>query len=466
MTPPRPFGPSIARSVDALWWPALVFVYPLLWAPWSPDRPAAYLVHVFAAAVFVVGGLALEAWHEARHGPDGSRRQAVRRWPPLPVLIATAFVLWVCVSALRSPDAGFALTGTLTEHANGAYEYVLLLVLFVLVFRRARRDRRLARRIALALVASSLLLAVLDLVEVVLRHPLLHPGLGPSVVPLVSFPQRGHLAGMLAFGAGAAVGLDAVLAGFVGVFTLALGIGATLDRAAMLALLVPLLVGARRRLRRGLALAAVVVIGVALGALLTQARPGGPRKDIESGSSLASRSYLYRAAVRGILARPLFGWGGGTFEMHWTDFLSRQELSRLLGLEYGLGKVVRVMHAPGSYALVAVHPEGSKPGTLKVLPTGAWHAHNQFLEVGLESGVVGLALYLLMLFYGLRGVARGQPLSLALLAYVVFLQAWFVIPETRAVLWAVWAAAAGSSEPTSRGAAAADAVDGEEPSTA
>ncbi len=87
------------------------------------------------------------------------------------------------------------------------------------------------------------------------------------------------------------------------------------------------------------------------------------------------------------------------------------------------------------------------------MPIVGWHSHNQFLEIGLMSGLVGLALYVAMLLFGLRGVFQGNPLSLGLLTYFVFLQLWFVIPETRGLLWVVWAAAIASSarpDPTKR----------------
>ena len=152
-----------------------------------------------------------------------------------------------------------------------------------------------------------------------------------------------------------------------------------------------------------------------------------PAKAIASGRTLLTRSYLWRSALRGIAARPLVGWGGGVFEEHWTEYLSMDELSRYVQEEFSVGPLLTVTRSPGGYPILLVRQPPGMTSRVRVMPIVGWHSHNQFLEIGLMFGLVGLALYVAMLLFGLRGVFQGNPLSLGLLTYFVFLQLWFVI---------------------------------------
>ncbi len=421
------------------WWPGFAFVYPLLWAPWSNGRLAAYTVHITFALAALVGALGL-AWYAHRRVP---LREVARRLRGLlvrpPVVLVLAFVGWTWVSALASPDPGFALTGSMTELSNGAYEFLLFSVIFIMVYAQAKAEALVARRIGWAVVASGAVLAILAIVEVVTHHA--------ENLPMVAFPQKGHLAGMLALAAGITIGTGS---GWLA-FLIAVGIGLTVNRSAAAAILpVVLLVRPRRAIRIGVTLV-VILLGVGSGIWVVRHSQLGVAKTVVSSSTLVSRSYLYLASLRGIAARPILGWGGGVFELHWTDFLSLSELSRFAKDEFGIGPVLKVLHSAGGYPVLVVQEAvGSDGATTKVgfASMAAWHSHNQFLEIGLQTGLVGLLLYVVLFGLGVRGVWRGNPLGLGLLAYFIFLQFWFVIPETRGVLWVVWAAAIASSART------------------
>ena len=424
------------------WWAGFAFAYPLLFAPWAWSRPSAYQVHIGFTAIAVVGALAL-GWWTGRRTPlqDQVRRLAMLlRRPPL--LVGLGLVIWIIVSAIASPAPGIALTGSLTELSNGAYEYALLYVVFVMVYAQVRANAAVARRIGLAVMGSGAVLGVGALVEVLLQHALFR-GVAGAGLPILTFPQKGHLAGMLALSMGVAVSAGGVWL----VLLIAVGIGLTLNRSAPLAVIPALFLTRPKRVGRVALTVLAVVAGVGCGVWLAKSAVTGPTKTIVSGGTLLSRSYLWRAAIRGIEARPVVGWGGGVFEQYWTDFLSRAELSTYVHEEWGVGPVLKVTRPPGGYPVLVVRAPPATGGGSKVriMPIFAWHSHNQFLEVGLMSGLVGLVLYLVLLAFGLRGLFQGNPLSLGLLSYFVFLQLWFVIPETRGVLWVVWAAAAASS---------------------
>lgn len=442
------------KRLHEWWWPGFVFIYPLLWSPWTPGRQGAYAIHIWFAVGALLGAVALSLRLDARSRLRDIFRRTLKSMVRLPALLTLGFAGWAWVAAALSPDPGIALTGSLTESSNGAYEFLILGGIFLLVYGQVRHESGVARRIAWAVALSGLVLAGLAVLEALTLHGAIQGGIAVTDLPMVNFPGKGHLAGMLALSAGIAIAHAAPWL----VLLLATGIGLTLNRASMIAMLPGLLFVKPRRIPRMAVIALTVVVGLGLGIMLAQRPQMHPTKEVASGSSLVSRSFLYRAAIRGILARPVVGWGGGVFELHWTDYLSRAELSKYVEHHFRWGPVLKVFRSPGGYPVLLVSDwTGTNGQTSKVgiVPFTIWHSHNQFLEVGLQAGIVGMVLYLWLLYLGLRGLRNGNPLSLGLLAYFLFLQFWFVIPETRSVLWVVWAAAVATSEPASAMTAAA-----------
>lgn len=438
----------IARVRD-WWWAGFAFLYPLLIVPWSTSRSTSYVVHtvyeVGAILGAVVLGLALE---RSKHNRSLVRPLAKALLRP-PGLIVLVYASWAWVSAALSPDSSIALTGSLSEASNGAYEPLILLAIFAMVHAQVRADLLVARRIAWAAVASGLVLVLLAMVEVLAMHSVVQPGMPLNGLPAATLPGKGHLGGMIALATGIALGSGL---GWVAM-VLATGIGLTLNRASMIAIIPATFLTRPTKLRRLTSLSVAVVVGLGLGVLLGQRPEINANKDITSRSSLTSRSYLFLAAMRGIAARPVLGWGGGVFELRWTDYLSRKELSEYVEHTWGWGPVLKVIRSPGGYPVLLVSNWVAPDGTTVRVGTAsfdAWHSHNQFLEIALRHGLVALALYVWLLILGLRGLRNGNPLSLGLLAYFVFLQLWFVIPETRGVMWVIWAAAIATSERTLR----------------
>jgi len=169
--------------------------------------------------------------------------------------------------------------------------------------------------------------------------------------------------------------------------------------------------------------------------------PHGERAELASGRTLLTRLYYWKAALGGIAARPLFGWGGGVFEHHWPRYLSKASLESFIREEfrYSGARLEKVGNVPyGDPVFILKRPDGN----LVVLRVYSFRAHNQFLEVGLKWGLVGVALYCLLLFLLLPGVPLLSPGGLGLLGLHLFLLLWFAIPEGEGAIWALWGASA------------------------
>ena len=422
----------------AWWWPAFVFVYPLLaWPVTGPTRAGAAELHWWIAGVALVGGLALEL-SAPRPAPPGNLIAWARARPA--VLLALIFGAWCLLAAAFAPDQRAAYLGGFYDRADGALWVGAMVLVFVLVARGHSRDPGLAGRLTWALALAVALVSLGALVEVARGAGIFYKYIAADM-PLVSFPQKGHLAGLLVMGAAAAAGL-AGRGRWLAVLP-ALALGLTVNRAGWLALAVVLVFLLwRERARWPLALALVVALVVAVGAgwLLVGQQQGESAKQATSEGSLTSRTYFWRSAARGILARPLTGWGGGQYYLHWGDYLSFPELKENLRLE--LGETL-IRYTKGEKT--PFHTRKADGSTLNRYYT-AWKAHNELLEQSLMHGLVGLALYLTLLILTLAQ-ARRAPLGAfaAFLGYQVFLLLWFVIPESDGLLWSLWALSAGEA---------------------
>lgn len=439
----------IFRSVRDWWWPAFVFVYPLLATPGGrgKDLASAFTLRAYLTVGFIIGGIVLELllpdWRAV------SVRQLVTRslGRHRAVAVALIFAGWVVFAALFDPVPAFALTGSLITHGDGALWMVAMVTVFVLIYVRTLHTPRVGRRIAQAIVASGLVLTAAATAELLLRHGLIFH-VADQNLPMVSFPQKGHLSGMLALAGGVALGVWPLTITPV----LAYGIGLCLNRSAAVALLTGALTQVLRVPRAAvsvLAVTALAFLGVVGGGAVSKAISTAP-KQVASASTLESRSYYYRAALRGIVQRPVVGWGGGNFQFAWPRFLSEAELARFGKIEWGFQDVLSVNLSDASPPVLAVR---DRSGKLVLTQVRTFKAHDQILEAALMWGLIGAALYLTLVGLAVRGVLRGEPLALGVLVYFLFLLFWFVIPETQGVLWAMLGGAIAMGRVSQRGAA-------------
>ena len=440
-----------------------MLISPLLF---SPSHPASVQSHALLLLVFVAGGLVLElGLHPQTHLRDLARLPGWLRahWE---VLIAWALLAGVIVSSALAPDPAVAFTGNPSEGSDSAVWFAGLVAVFSLVYVRARQDRGLASRLAGAALASAGLLAVGAVTEVGVGHSVFswvlgEPGPSAGDMPLMTFPQKGHLAGYLALGGALAFVLGLRHQGRARPVTLAialcallgLGLGVTENRSAVLALGVAVVISlllyllARRvegksrpfapslsLLPGSLGLAAAVLLSVGAGTLFAESR-NAHAKVLSDTTTGTTRSVLWRAAGRGIAARPLTGWGGGQFHTHWFTFVSPQELEVFMQGEYRQHVITHV----GNVLLVQ-----ERSGKKHPVYVTAWKAHNQILDVGVMYGIPVALLYLLLFLAALRNWRQAPALAAALCAYGVFLVFWYMTENAEGAVFALWGALAAS----------------------
>lgn len=419
----------------AWWWPAYAFVYPLLFVPGPFHLAPDQVLHGFVTLGFVGFGALLE-WDSR---PASLLTQVTRvpgaliRHPP--ALATTVLAVWVLGTAFLSPNPAIALTGSLSTHADGAVWQVVFCAVFLLAYVRTVADPGHKRRLAWAVFAAGVVLGVAALLEVLLGRSLFFTDIITSALPMATFPQKGHLAGMFALSGGVALALWS----YLGLFLLSVAIGLAVNRAAMLALGFTWFghVYSLAKRNRAIVTAALIIGGVVVG-LGTASYTLPHEKAVGGTRSLSNRLLFWEDAVHGILARPITGWGGGVYELFWPNYLSKAKLTTFVRRQMNGLTYDSVYVSGGDYAFFTVHDASGRTGHVRDL---RWKAHNEVLEAALAWGLVGLAIYGYIWGRALTGIARKDALAFGLLSYAIFLQFWFVIFETRGLVWVLLGAA-------------------------
>ncbi len=418
------------------WWPVFAFVYPLFFwpEPFVGTIGHNYIPYQYFTLFFVVGGVFLIQPYLREKRRNESRY--FLRQPA--VVLALAFGGWLLAASLVAEHPTISLTGALGGPFESALSTLLLLAVYVLAYLFVQADRAVGQYVVHAVVASGSLLAVLGLLEVVIHTGLLFP-YDATAVPIVTFPQRGHLAGFFALSAGACLGLFFRGKRFflLPLVLVSLGAGLAINRAFLVALLGTLLLLLRKPKLFVLA-ATLSVVGFAAGGVITKALTPTNERTVTSSVAATARFDFWQIALNGIAARPVFGWGAGQFHYFWHEVASPETLKNWWLHE----KFVELESVVDNSDFDPLFSIRDANGASSLMALDGWKAHNQYLDIALMWGVVGLALYLGILWLAVTGVRYDLPASYGVLGYGLFLLFWFVPLQVLGVHWLLLAVAA------------------------
>lgn len=438
------------------WWPIYAAIYVLLFYPTFPVNPGAslsnalsegYLVRIYVTVFFLMVGFILEwaahpslRFRDVRYLP-----RALRQHPA--VALALLYGSWSLVTASFALEPIAVLMGSFFGSGDGALFGLALVGLFLLVYLQTLRDPGLPRRLAWAVVVSGVLMALLAIVEVITRQGVLYP-IHPGSLPMVSFPQKGHLAGFFVLVVGILLGFlrRPIALAIPTLLVICVALGTTFNRSALLALVIGglWLIGRWQQL---LVVLLVVTLGLSMGWFMVGTLNSEGERQLASSTTAQTRYYIWKAAIGGILERPVTGWGAGQFDMVWPRFLSKEELDQYAQREWGVKRVRDVFLTPGASPVLLVE---QADGTTAIKGVSVWKAHNQFLDIALLRGLVGLLCYLGLFWYVFRALGKFPPLAMGLIVYHAFLLLWFAPFHIEGTLWAVLGSACATGSLTGR----------------
>lgn len=425
------------QAVRRWFWFGFVLLYPFWVSPFDPSLEGVVRAKQILVLMSLLLGLLLElSSHPRLHLRDIVRAPSfLRRHRALILVLFLAFSMGL--STLFSPQPEVALTGSLAHGGDGLLWNLMMLGVFALVYLRTLADPLLGERVAWAIVGGASLLALGALTEILTQKGLYYP-VRPESLPMVTFPGKGHLAAYFVLGFGVAAGLALrprpswVL--LPALFLTALALGLTYNRAGLGGIALAGLLLLWRLPRRGLLVLSLALLGVLSGWEMVGLVHAGGGREVTNPHTFFTRLYFWKAALRGIAERPLWGWGGGVFEGYWSIFLSEQEKAQFLQAEFGIEGYQRSVIGPPAPPLFVVQ-RGEETALIRV---SLFRAHNFLLEFGLRWGLVGLALFLVLLFrvwLWPRWPEAGWGLGLGLLALSAYLVFWFPIAEYEAICY-------------------------------
>lgn len=431
------------------WWPAFAFIYPLIFVPWERNVVGLnYAAHMTVTGLFLVIGAFLEA---SQH-PSTSIKDIVKLPNFLRVqkqVLATLLLgAWAIFGAFFALEPTFALMGTLPGDGGGALGMMAFSIIFVLIFMGANRDKEMLKRLLGATLISGLVLALIAIVEALRRQGLVYP-LDFDLIPKATLPQRGHFAGFLLVSLSLALvyWLRGRTWALLAILVIAFAIGITLTRTAIFVALIAAILGLvfRRFSRSAIVSVAVVAASLALGMQVIQlinnttfAQGSKVHKEFADSSTASTRWIYWKTALRGMIARPIFGWGAGGFDYVFPQYMTKLEREKAVQIELGVAKVIDYISTPGAPPVFVVKDKDNKTQLVGVV---LWKSHNQFLEIGLRFGIVGLLLYLYLFLSTWRAFIGFKPAALALWIYHLFLLFWFIPFHTEGVVWVLMACA-------------------------
>ncbi|PYE53572.1 O-antigen ligase [Deinococcus yavapaiensis KR-236] len=410
-------------------WPAFILLYPLL-TPNGGDFATSVTIHsTWAILCSLLGAI-----FELLARPATQLRDIVLLprwlWSHKPVLMAWLLGLWVIISSSQAQDRAAAFAGSGFDFTDSASWVLSLIAVFTLVYIRALADEKLKQRCVNALIVSTLILALGGIVEVVMgRGIFLNAGEQTNLLPIVNFPQKGHLAGWLVVGCAAALASRQRWALFA-MLPIACTIALTGNRAALVAIglvaVATLIMHSQKRAQ--VVKVGALVLTFLLGMGVSRMHQGKETRQLQDTSSMSSRTMLWTAGGRGVMERPIFGWGGGQFYSHWTDQLTDGELKTFLRFEF---------NEKFAYRKDGMVYRVTQDGHVRPRIWIGWKAHNQILDFAIMYGLPGAAILVGLMVLALLNV-RNLEVWAAFAAYSVFMLLWFPIPWSEGALWALW----------------------------
>lgn len=331
--------------------------------------------------------------------------------PNLLVVAGGAFAAWALVRGLLEGDVVKALPAIA---AIGVFTGAVVVV--------AQADRAQREVLAAAVVGTTALVALTGWVAVVFRVPSWSTVAEGLVRAGSTLTYPNAAAAIMAVGVAVALALPQTLFTRLASFLLCLGIGATMSRAGVIALVAGLLVLVFGQGFRRTVVAAVPPLAgglVAFGALLPSVRVAEePRPLVAFGGLVVGAVVTLVLPRLGRIVAMLLAGGSG-FAVWWfadgpATRLTVSSPDRSGAIEAALKQVART-------PLLGTGP-GKSFLFFQDRNTGMrfiQYVHNEYLQVLVELGAIGLLLVLAVVAAVLIGMRRGDPLWAGAMAAVV-----------------------------------------------
>ncbi len=428
------------NAVRRYWWAGYIVLYAILFYPLqNPNASGSAQIRLLLSFFAVLGGFFLTwtAYPDLRLSSIKNIVPFAKKHPA--PLVALSFGFWAVFSSLFSKIPIVGLLGGLDSNIDSAFGTVLLSFIFFLVYFEVIRDRKIEDSLILVMRYLLIVFIVLAIIEVILRKSFLIPSALVSDLPVLNFGSNGHLAGFLILLTGGFFSFltssfqNTLFLLLISSFT----IGLAFSKAPYASFAATSFFFAlNKKVKIALASAIVIAIGAVLGFgfifLVNQAF----KRDLVEPVQYQGRVILYKIALKGILAQPILGYGGPQFQYNWTRFTTKNELVEFFNDFYLLKYVNTIRDQNTGIEMFQVQ---DKDNNLSFTTPGMWKAHNQFLDISLMWGLIGLILYIVLLCFSLKNLFNFNFFALAIFAYMVWNLFWYMEIEAEGIFFVILA---------------------------
>jgi hypothetical protein len=428
------------NAIRRYWWAGYIVLCAIIFYPLqNPNASGSAQIRLLLSFFAVLGGFFLTwtAYPDLRLSNIRNIVSFTKKHPA--PFIALSFGFWAVFSSLFSKIPIIGLLGDLNSNVDSAFGTVLLSLVFFLVYFEVIRDQKIKDVLILTIRCLLIVFIVLAITEVILRKSFLVSGAPSSDLPVLNFGSNGHLGGFLILLTGGFFSFlttnfqNTLLLLLLSSFT----IGLAFSKAPYASFAATSFFFAlSKKIKIALSSAIVIAVGALLGFgfifLVNQAF----KRDLIEPVQYQGRVILYKIALKGVLAQPIFGYGGPQFQDSWRRFVTPDELAQFFKAFY-LVKYVRTIRDENTG--IEIFEVLNDQNKLSFISLSTWKAHEQFLDIALMWGFIGLGLYLWLISFSFKNLLSFDFFSLSIFAYMVWNLFWFMTIEAEGIFFVILA---------------------------
>jgi O-antigen ligase len=426
------------KTIHSWWWSAYLVIFTCFILPIPVlGNDYSFEVRVWASIVAFLGGLLLELMAHPNAKLSDVRHISVflRNNPFFSLMLI--FIGLSLISTIFSPSPLEAMTGKSYGDPNfflggDSYIFNLLVYLNSLLFYIFLLNNKNAKsNIFSTIFYIGIFVSIVCLFEAYFKIGFLRfsPDL-EGQLPHFSFYGRGHLAGFLLLPLGIALfylKTNKKFINYAPILLFILTIGITANRSALLAIMFAFFWLLYFYKKEYIFIIVLSVPIYFLGNYTSSFTIINGGKDLVIRADSSGRSILWKIAVKGIIDRPLLGWGISDLRNNFTNYVTKKEAEDLL---QGLFSGETYISTAGNIILTKNNKtKKSVFHTLTLLSI-----HNFILEIAYSRGI--LVLIIVLLIFGFIFIKNYKNVYfLTILMYFIYLQTWYIIDTSQAITW-------------------------------
>jgi hypothetical protein len=431
------------------WWPAFVFLYPLVFYPnwehnYTPSLGVAmrnYLLHFF-----LVGGLIIEFALHSKSSLSDLKYFPRWAWNNKIIFLIILLGILIFMSSAISEYPAVAFGGLFYNSFGSSIIIFEFLICAILVYFRRQEDFKMDQRILTAFLSTGVITSIIAILEVIFKVALMKKVFRLADIPSAAFNSTGYLAGYCAIIAvmfAYKYSKEGKKRDLVGFSLNIIAIGLTGNRSSLLGFFVAsflMLITSQVRIRAVLVniLAVLLILGSWFVASKEQTGALNPART----ETIKTRTEYTGVGLKGWLEKPWFGWGSN--QLYWWKYLDKTQIettfrTEILAEEYqGIGKLTYIPSMENPPEITEFIFDWDSAGKNKKLSTKMkfWTSHNYYVDFMVNWGIfASFAMFIIMIISASN--LKNSAFSLSVISMCIYLWFWYLGYELNALFWII-----------------------------